>query len=83
MLLHGATPYPVRYIACLHNDVTQILDPIDAGVEQACEALLPLVYDQLRKAAQLQLGTEQPTTGCRSRGLPESRYQPGGTHLGD
>ncbi|MCI0334698.1 MAG: ECF-type sigma factor [Planctomycetes bacterium] len=42
------------------NEVTQILNAIDAGEPQAAERLLPLVYDELRKLAAAKLRREQP-----------------------
>ena len=72
--MHGATSYPIRYLVCLHHDVTQILDAIDAGDEQACEALLPLVYNQLRKAAQVQLASERPDHTLSATAIVHEAY---------
>jgi hypothetical protein len=41
-------------------DVTKLLEAIDQGEPQAADALLPLVYDELRKLARQKLGHEQP-----------------------
>ena len=40
------------------NDVTLLLDAAVAGDRQAAAALLPLVYDELRKLAAVRLSTE-------------------------
>ena len=37
------------------SDVTRILSQIEAGDAKAAEHLLPLVYDELRRIAQIQL----------------------------
>ena len=41
-------------------DVTQILASIEQGDPQAADALLPLVYDELRKVAAAKMAREQP-----------------------
>ena len=40
------------------KDVTQILSAIERGDPQAARQLLPLVYDELRKLAELRLDHE-------------------------
>lgn len=40
------------------HDVTQMLDAIAGGDRQAAEALLPLVYDELRRLAKAQMDRE-------------------------
>jgi RNA polymerase sigma factor (TIGR02999 family) len=42
------------------REVTQILDAMDRGDEKAAEALLPLVYDELRKLAAARMADESP-----------------------
>ncbi len=42
------------------REVTQILDAMESGDEQAAEALLPLVYDELRKLAASRMAHEAP-----------------------
>jgi len=42
------------------REVTRILTAIEAGDEQAAEALLPLVYEQLRQLADARLAREKP-----------------------
>jgi RNA polymerase sigma factor (TIGR02999 family) len=46
--------------ACGMSDVTQILNAIEAGDDQAANQLLPLVYDELRKLAAAQMSREKP-----------------------
>lgn len=42
------------------SDVTQILDAVAKGNQQAVNEIFPLVYDELRKMASLQLNHEKP-----------------------
>jgi RNA polymerase sigma factor (TIGR02999 family) len=42
------------------TEVTLVLEAIDAGDPVAAERLLPLVYDELRRAAAAQLAAERP-----------------------
>ncbi len=42
------------------SELSQVLADIDAGVPLASERLLPLVYDELRKLAAIQLANERP-----------------------
>jgi RNA polymerase sigma factor (TIGR02999 family) len=42
------------------TDVTRILSAIESGDVQAAEQLLPLVYDELRKLAAVQMAREKP-----------------------
>jgi RNA polymerase sigma factor (TIGR02999 family) len=42
------------------EQVTQILDAIGAGNEQAAEKLLPLIYDELRRLAAAKMAHEAP-----------------------
>ncbi|MCA9089218.1 MAG: RNA polymerase subunit sigma [Planctomycetaceae bacterium] len=42
------------------NEITQILEQIDEGNPSAAEALLPLVYDELRRVASEKLAQERP-----------------------
>jgi RNA polymerase sigma factor (TIGR02999 family) len=42
------------------NEVTQILDSMEAGDAQAADRLLPLVYDELRRLAAAQMARENP-----------------------
>ena len=42
------------------SEVTQILDAMDRGDAKAADALLPLVYDELRKLAAARMANESP-----------------------
>ena len=42
------------------NDVTQLLDAVSRGEPQAAEQLLPLVYDELRRLAEIYFEQERP-----------------------
>src|SRR5690348_10827106 len=42
------------------SDVTKILDAMDRGDAKAADALLPLVYDELRKLAAARMANEAP-----------------------
>lgn len=44
----------------MNNDVTQIIARVDQGDAAAADALLPLVYDELRKLAAARLSQESP-----------------------
>ncbi|MFO0973785.1 MAG: ECF-type sigma factor [Phycisphaerae bacterium] len=54
--------------------VTGILNEIDAGNPRAAAELLPLVYDQLRKAAQLQMAAERPDHTLSATALVHEAY---------
>lgn len=56
------------------NDVTQILDRIEAGDARAAEALLPLVYDELRKLAAARMVQENPDQTLTPTGLVHEAY---------
>ncbi len=47
-------------VRTMPSDVTQLLGAIDSGDPKAAEALLPLVYDELRKLAGAKMAREQP-----------------------
>src|SRR5262245_24003189 len=42
------------------SEVTRILDALSAGAPGSAEQLLPLVYDELRQLAALQMARERP-----------------------
>ena len=42
------------------SEVTRVLQQLEHGESQAAEALLPLVYDELRRLAQWQMSREKP-----------------------
>jgi RNA polymerase sigma factor (TIGR02999 family) len=55
------------------NEVTRVLEGIEAGTASADE-LLPLVYADLRKAAQAQLAAEQPGLTLDATALVHEAY---------
>jgi RNA polymerase sigma factor (TIGR02999 family) len=56
------------------DDVTQILNAIDAGDEQAAAELLPLVYDELRRLAEQKLAHEKPGQTLQATALVHEAY---------
>jgi RNA polymerase sigma factor (TIGR02999 family) len=56
------------------NDVTQILNAIEAGDEHAAAQLLPLVYDELRKLAAQKLAYEKPGHTLQPTALVHEAY---------
>jgi RNA polymerase sigma factor (TIGR02999 family) len=56
------------------EDVTHILQAIDAGDRQAADRLLPLVYDELRKRAAARLAGERPDHSLNATGLVHEAY---------
>lgn len=56
------------------SDVTQLLNAIDAGDPQAAAALLPLVYDELRRLAAAQLARENPGHSLQATALVHEAY---------
>jgi RNA polymerase sigma factor (TIGR02999 family) len=56
------------------SDVTQILSQIESGDPKAAEQLLPLVYDELRRLAQLKLAQEQPGQTLQATALVHEAY---------
>jgi RNA polymerase sigma factor (TIGR02999 family) len=55
-------------------DVTQILSAIGAGDPKAAAELLPLVYDELRKLAAVQLADEKPGHTLQPTALVHEAY---------
>jgi RNA polymerase sigma factor (TIGR02999 family) len=55
-------------------DVTKLLEAIDQGEPQAADALLPLVYDELRKLARQKLRQEQPGQTLQATALVHEAY---------
>src|SRR6478609_11395836 len=55
-------------------DVTQLLQAIQQGEPQAAEALLPIVYDELRKLARQKLRHEQPGQTLEATALVHEAY---------
>jgi RNA polymerase sigma factor (TIGR02999 family) len=56
------------------NDVTRLLSAIEHGDPQAAEALLPLVYQELRKLAALRLAREKPGQTLQATALVHEAY---------
>jgi RNA polymerase sigma factor (sigma-70 family) len=55
-------------------DVTQLLQAIEQGQPQAAEALLPLVYDELRRLARARLGQERAGQTLQPTALVHEAY---------
>jgi RNA polymerase sigma factor (TIGR02999 family) len=64
-------------------DVTQILNAIEAGDPTAGAALLPLVYDELRKLAAARIAEEKPGQTLQATALVHEAYirLVGGEHV--
>src|SRR3954452_25558036 len=56
------------------SDVTRVLNQIDSGDPLAAEALLPLVYDELRKLAAQRLAQEKPGQTIQATALVHEAY---------
>ena len=56
------------------SDVTQILSAIEQGDPSAAEQLLPLVYDELRKLAALQMAHDRPGESLNPTALVHEAY---------
>ena len=56
------------------TDVTLLLEAAGGGDPQAAQKLLPLVYDQLRKAAQRQMGGERSDHTLQATALVHEAY---------
>ena len=56
------------------NDVTRILEHIEAGDPAAAEQLLPLVYNELRKLAAARLAQEKPGQTLQATALVHEAY---------
>ena len=56
------------------SDVTQILNAIEAGDQQASEQLLPLVYDELRRLASQKMSQEQSGQTLQATALVHEAY---------
>ena len=56
------------------SDVTRILSQIESGDPAAAEALLPLVYDELRKLAAAKLSHEKPGQTLSATALVHEAY---------
>jgi RNA polymerase sigma factor (TIGR02999 family) len=56
------------------SEVTRILSAIEQGDGQAAEALLPLVYDELRRLAAAKLAQERPGQTLQATALVHEAY---------
>jgi RNA polymerase sigma factor (TIGR02999 family) len=56
------------------NEVARLIERIDTGDVQAAEALLPIVYDQLRSLARRQLASEAAGQSLQSADLVHEAY---------
>jgi RNA polymerase sigma factor (TIGR02999 family) len=56
------------------NEITRILDQVQKGKPAAAEALLPLVYDELRQLAAAQLASEKPGHTLEATALVHEAY---------
>ncbi len=56
------------------NEVTQLLKAIEQGDNQAADELLPLVYEELRRLANLKLAQEPPGQTLQATALVHEAY---------
>src|SRR5438034_2742306 len=56
------------------NEVTRLLEAIDAGSPQAAKELLPLVYEELRQLAAQKLAHEKPGQTLQATALVHEAY---------
>src|SRR5215471_18741663 len=56
------------------NEITQVLERIQKGEPSAAEALLPLVYDELRKLAAQKIAQEKPGQTLQPTALVHEAY---------
>ncbi len=56
------------------NEVTRLLNAIDAGSPQAAQELMPLVYDELRRLAAKKMAQEKPGQTLNATGLVHEAY---------
>lgn len=56
------------------SDITRLLEAAGDGDPRAAQELLPLVYDQLRKSAQLQMAGERPEHTLQATALVHEAY---------
>src|SRR5262249_33178352 len=56
------------------NEITQALERIQKGESSAAEALLPLVYDELRKLAAQKIAQEKPGQTLQATALVHEAY---------
>ncbi|MEZ6117161.1 MAG: sigma-70 family RNA polymerase sigma factor [Pirellulaceae bacterium] len=56
------------------SDITQLLSAIETGDEQAASALLPVVYDELRRLARARLSNEKDGVSLQPTELVHEAY---------
>ena len=56
------------------NEVTRMLGQIDQGDSAAAEQLLPLIYDELRRLAAVQMANEKPGQTLNATALVHEAY---------
>jgi RNA polymerase sigma factor (TIGR02999 family) len=56
------------------EEVTRILEAIDQGDSQAAEELLPLIYDELRKLAEVRMASERSDHTLQATALVHEVY---------
>jgi RNA polymerase sigma factor (TIGR02999 family) len=56
------------------NEITQVLERIQKGEPSAAEALLPLVYEELRKLAAQKMAQEKPGQTLQATALVHEAY---------
>ena len=56
------------------SDITRLLEAAGGGDPRAAQELLPLVYNQLRRAAQLQMAGERPEHTLQATALVHEAY---------
>jgi RNA polymerase sigma factor (TIGR02999 family) len=56
------------------NEFTEIIQALDAGDPTASEKLLPIVYEELRKLASIQLAKERPGQTLQATALVHEAY---------
>ncbi|KAA5541455.1 RNA polymerase subunit sigma [Roseiconus nitratireducens] len=54
--------------------ITQILERIESGDDQAAEQLLPIVYDELRRLARAKMSLERPDHTLQTTALVHEAY---------
>src|SRR5262249_41534757 len=69
----GSASHGTRLSAAM-NELTRILDAIGQGDRLAAAQLLPLVYDELRKLAAVQLAREKPGQTLDATALVHEAY---------
>jgi RNA polymerase sigma factor (TIGR02999 family) len=70
----GRCPLTRRYNHFHMNEITQVLERIHDGEPSAAEALLPLVYEELRKLAAQKMARENPGQTLQATALVHEAY---------